>query len=192
LKETEMPTFNWFDIVLCFILLGSVIGGLRAGFARVVVGLVATIAGILAGFWFYRLIAVKLLPHLNGNVDLANLFGFLVIFLGVMIAGALLAAVLSRLFRWIGLSWFDHALGGVAGVVRGVLVVTVLVDVLVAFTPPPAPGFLNDSRVLPYTNQVCGWLIDVAPWELKHSFEKQMHTIEQFWTSGQKQTQQQV
>ncbi|HEX4769336.1 MAG TPA: CvpA family protein [Bryobacteraceae bacterium] len=175
-----MPAFNWFDVALCFILLGSVLGGLRAGFARVAVGLVATIVGIIAGFWFYGLVGAKLLPHLNGNVQLANLLGFFTIFVGVMIAGAILAALLSQLFRWIGLSWFDHALGGVAGIVRGVLVVTVLVDVLVAFTPPPPPGFLNDSRVLPYTNQFSGWLIDIAPWQLKQSFERQMHTIEQF------------
>src|SRR5947209_1608828 len=138
-----MPSFNWFDLVLCLILLASVISGLRAGFARVAIGLVATVTGIVAGFWFYGLISAKLLPHLNGDVHMANLLGFVIIFAGVMIAGALLAALLSQLFRWIGLSWFDHAMGGVAGVIRGVLVVTVLVDVLVAFTPPPPPGFLN-------------------------------------------------
>lgn len=181
-----MHSFNWFDILLAFILLGSVVGGLRAGFARVIVGLVATIMGIVAGFWFYGIVAAKLLPYLNGNVNMANLLGFLIILFGVMILGSLLAALLSRLFQWIGLSWFNHALGGVAGILRGVLMVTVLVDVLVAFAPPPPPAFLNGSRVLPYINQASGWLIDIAPWELKQSFEREMHVIEQFWVPGAK------
>lgn len=186
-----MSSFNWFDVFLGFVLLGSVLGGLRAGFARVVIGLAATIIGMLAGFWFYRLAAEKLLPYLNHNAQMANLVGFLAIFAGVLILGGLLAALLSKVFSWIGLSWFNHALGGVAGFVRGVLVVTILVDVLVAFTPPPTPEFLGDSHLLPYTNEVSAWLIDAAPRELKDSFEQQMNALRQFWTPAHRGAQEQ-
>jgi uncharacterized membrane protein required for colicin V production len=42
--------FNWFDVVLVLVLLWSALTGLRAGLARVVIGLLATIAGFIVGF----------------------------------------------------------------------------------------------------------------------------------------------
>lgn len=178
-----MYGFNWFDLALLLILLGSVAAGLKAGFTRVVIHLFATVAGLLAAFWCYRLVGEKLLPYLNENARVANLFGFLIIFIGVMLIGSAISLLLSRIFRWIGLSWFDHLMGGLAGVLRGAIVITVLVDILVAFTPPPPPAYLDHSRILPYTNQFAGWLIDIAPRELKDSFNEQMHHIRRFWTS---------
>src|ERR1700685_1831463 len=140
-----MP-FNWFDIVLVLILLWSAIAGLRAGFARVVIGLVATVVGLIAGFWFYRIVAVNLMPWLKTPV-VADVLGFLIIFIGIVIVGALIAALFSRLFRWIGLSWFNHLLGGFAGFLRGALIIAAMVGVLVAYSPSPTPNFIESSRI---------------------------------------------
>src|SRR6267378_1035064 len=132
--------FNWFDIALAIVILASAAAGLRTGFARVVVGFAATIAGFLAGFWCYRLVAAKLTWF--SSTAIANVVGFMIIFIGISILGALLAALLSRLLKWVGLSWFNHVLGGAAGFLRGVLVVAVLASVLLAFAPSPTPLYL--------------------------------------------------
>ena len=87
----------------------------------------------------------------------------------------------SRLFNWIGLSSFNHVLGGIAGLLRGALVIAALVDVLVAFSPSPTPLFLNNSRVLPYTIQLSSWLVDLAPRELRDAFTEQMDNLKQLW-----------
>ncbi len=79
--------FNWFDIVLIVIMLWSVLSGLRAGLARVVVGFIAAIFGLLAGFWFYRLMAARLIPWVK-TVTAADILGFLIIFVGVLILGS--------------------------------------------------------------------------------------------------------
>lgn len=160
---------NWFDVVLAVIILLSAMAGLRSGFARVVIGLLATVAGVLLGFWCYRMVAAKLLPYVS-TPALADICGFLIIFFGILIAGSLLAALLSKLFKWIGLSWFDHFLGGVAGFARGVLMVASLAAILVAFVPSPTPAFLTGSRVLPYANEVAAALAQMAPRDLKDSF----------------------
>jgi len=172
--------FNWFDIVLIVIMLWSVLSGLRAGLARVVVGFIAAIFGLLAGFWFYRLMAARLIPWVK-TVTAADILGFLIIFVGVLILGSLISALLSRLFNWIGLSWFNHFLGGIAGLLRGAVVVAALVDVLVAFSPSPTPSFLGNSRVLPYTIQISSWVVSLAPRELKDAFTEQMEILKQFW-----------
>jgi membrane protein required for colicin V production len=175
-----MLTVNVFDILLIIIILASVLAGLRSGLARVVVGLVATVVGFMLGFWCYRMLAVKLTPWV-GTPALANIIGFLAIFISVLILGSLISALLSRLFKWIGLSWFDHFLGGIAGFLRGVLVIAVLADILVAFAPSPMPSFLQRSRVLPYASEISDWLVALAPRELKDAFTQQMQNLRQFW-----------
>jgi len=177
--------FNWFDIVLLITLLCSAFAGLRAGFARVVVGLAATVAGFLMAFWCYRILAAKILPYVH-TPTVANVLGFLAILFGVLIVGSLIAALVSKLLKGVGLSWLNHLMGGVAGVVRGILVIAVVVAALVAFSPSPPPEFLNDSKLLPYASELSGALAIAAPRELRDAFDAQMQTIRQLWTPEQK------
>lgn len=176
-----MWSFNWLDIALVVLIVASAIAGLRTGFARVVIGLIATVAGIVAGFWCYRIVAAQLLAWTRLDERTANIFGFLVVFVGVLILGALVATLLARLFRWMGLSWFDHLLGGVAGFIRGALVIAVLADVFVAFAPSPVPAFIQSSRVLPYASELGIALAQLAPRELKDSFNRQLDNLKQLW-----------
>jgi membrane protein required for colicin V production len=174
-----LQSFNWFDLALGLIIIVSTVSGLRSGFARVVVGLIATVIGFMMGFWCYRIVAAKLVPYIH-NVSAANTIGFLLIFVAVALAGALIAALLSSIFKWVGLSWFNHLLGGAAGLFRGALVVAVMANILVAFAPSPTPLFLQQSTVLPYANQVASLLAQLAPQELKDSFDQQMQNLKQF------------
>ena len=170
---------DWFDVVLALILVLSAVAGLRSGFIRVVIGIIATLAGVLTGFWCYRLVAVKLHPYFSPTVS--NVFGFVFIFFGIVLLGALLAALLGRLFQSIGLSWFDHFMGGIAGTVRGVLLVAGLAAVLVAFVPSPTPDFLRQSRILPYATEVAAALAQTAPHDLKDAFHHQWTNLKQIW-----------
>jgi membrane protein required for colicin V production len=174
-----LQQFNWFDLVLGLVIFVSAVSGLRTGFARVVIGLAAIVVGFMLGFWSYRLVAVKLMPLVH-NVSAANTLGFFIIFMAVVIVGTLIATLLSSIFKWVGLSWFNLLLGGAAGLVRGALVVAVLADVLVAFAPSPTPMFLQESTVLPYANQVASVLSLFAPQALKDSFEQQMQNLKQY------------
>ncbi len=183
-----METFtslNWLDIALALIIVVSAIAGLRAGFTRVVIGLVATVVGLIAGFWCYRLVGEQLRPWIS-SPQVANGIGFFLIFFGVTLLGSLLAALLSRLLRWVGLSWFNYLLGGVAGFARGALVVAVLANVLVAFAPSPLPAFLRTSRVLPYADGVASVLAEFAPQQLKDSFSRQMDNLKQIWAAHER------
>lgn len=175
-----MIPFNWFDVALVLIILWSAITGLRAGLARVVVGFIAAIIGLMAGFWCYRMMAEKLMPWVK-TATVANIFGFLIIFVGVLILGALISALLSRLLRWFGLSWFNHFLGGVAGFLRGAVVIAALTDMIVAFSPSPTPEFLEHSRVLPYASEMASWLVSLAPRQLQDAFDEQMQNLRRFW-----------
>jgi len=180
-----LTSLNWLDILLALIIVISAIAGLRAGFTRVVIGLLATIVGLVAGFWFYRLVGDQLRGWIS-TPAVANAVGFFLIFFGVALLGSIIAALLSRMLRWVGLSWFNYLLGGVAGFARGALVVAVLANVLVAFAPTPVPNYLRNSRVLPYANGVASVLAELAPRQLKDSFSQRMDALKQFWAAHEK------
>jgi membrane protein required for colicin V production len=176
-----MLLLNWLDISLAVIILWSALSGLRAGLARVIVGLIATVVGLLAGFWCYRLVGAKLLPWVKTETA-ANILGFLLILCGTLVLGALIGSLLSRLFQWIGLSWFNHLLGGLAGALRGALIISAMLDFFVAFSPSPTPAVLEKSQVLPYVSRLSGWLVDLAPRELKDAFTEQLQNLRQIWS----------
>lgn len=180
-----LTSLNWLDIVLAIVILFSAVAGLRAGFTRVVIGLLATIVGLIAGFWCYRIVGDQL-RGLITTPAIANAVGFFLIFFGVALLGSIVAALLSKLLRWVGLSWFNYLLGGVAGFARGALVVAVLANVLVAFAPSPVPNYLRNSRVLPYANGVASVLAEFAPRQLKDSFSRQMENLKQIWAEHER------
>src|SRR3954471_5684793 len=175
-----MLTLNWLDVVLLVAIAWSALTGLRAGLARVVVGLVATVVGFMAGFWCYRLVGAKLAPWIKTEA-LANVAGFFIIFAGTILIGTLIASLLSKLFRWVGLSWFNHLLGGLAGFLRGTLVIAATLNFIVAFAPSPLPGAFEHSRVLPYVTQVSLWMTGLAPRDLKDAFTAQLKNLRQLW-----------
>ncbi len=180
MSKLGVVPFTSVDLCLGIILLWSAIAGLRAGLARVIIGTGATIVGILFGFWCYRLVGVKLLPWVRTEA-LANVLGFLLIFCGALIVGSVLAAILSRLFRWIGLSWFDHFLGGLAGLARGAILIAASLDFAIAFAPSPIPQAVQQSRILPYATTVSAWLVELAPRELRDAFTQQLENLRQLW-----------
>lgn len=175
-----MIPINWLDCILLLVMLASFLSGLKTGFVRVVVHLLATVGGLLAGFWCYGILGAELHPWIHDAIA-ANLAGFTLIFLGVMLAGSLIGMVIARMFRFVGLGWLDHLLGGAAGLLRGALLVAVVVAAIVAFTPGPTPGFLRDSKVLPYATEISTVIAEFAPHELKDGFAQQMERLKQLW-----------
>jgi len=106
------------DLVLVAIVGGSVVSGFLTGFARAAVGFAATVTGILFGFWFYGIPAAWIRGYVS-SPTFSNVAGFLVVFFAFALLGALIGKVLSKLFKWTGLSWLDRIMGAGFGLVRG-------------------------------------------------------------------------
>jgi membrane protein required for colicin V production len=172
---------NWLDIVLLLILIVSVVTSFRKGFSREVIGLVAVIAALLAGSWFYGTAGSFLAPYLSSRA-LANLLGFLLVFGIVMLAGAAVSAVLGRFLKVTGLSIFDHILGAGFGVVRGLVVAVAMILALMAFTPgEQAPSSVVHSRLAPYVADAARVASSMAPRELKDGFRKSYGEAKDAW-----------
>ncbi|MBV8844276.1 MAG: CvpA family protein [Bryobacterales bacterium] len=171
---------SFLDLLLALVLVASVITGFTAGFARAGVGFCAVIAGILFGYWFYGVPAAWMNTYLNSDTA-SDLLGFLVVFLAFVVAGALVGAALAKIFKWTGLTWLDRLLGGAFGIVRGALVSIALVSVLLAFAPRPLPGWIVDSRLLPYVAGASSVATAVAPRAVTDAFHNSLAEIRKLW-----------
>ena len=168
------------DVIILAVIGVSIGTGFQAGFARVGIGFLAAVLGVLFGFWFYGTPAEWVHKYVH-STTVSNLIGFILVFWGFLLAGALIGKILSKLFKWTGLSWLDRLMGAVFGLVRGALITVAIIAVLMAFTPKPLPNWMVDSKVLPYAMDASGVLTALAPNAIKDAFRGSMHDMRKIW-----------
>jgi membrane protein required for colicin V production len=161
---------NWLDLVLGVTLLVSVVSGLKDGFVKTCIGFFASILGLVMGLQYYRQVGVSLRPYIH-TVSHANLAGFLIIFFGISILGAVAAVILRRFVREIHLGGVDRIAGGAFGVVRGILFATVTIWVLLAFVPA-SNLLVSGSRLAPGVMSAARRVADSSPDDVKESFRR--------------------
>lgn len=171
---------NWLDIVLAVIFGVSVGSGIWKGFFRLSIGLAATVLSILLASWFYGVAASFYAPYLKEET-LANFLGFVSILGVVQVAGLGLAKLLATVFKKVGLGWVDRLLGGLFGLVRALLIASVLVMVLTAFTWNPPPNGLSESRLAPYVMEGARILVYLTPREIRDGFQANYAKLKEKW-----------
>ena len=164
-------SWNWVDILIASVLVLSMVVGFRDGFVRIVVGFGAAVVGFLAASWFHGAAAGPLLPYVK-DPRIANLLGFLAVLLGVIAVGALIAFVLTRTLKLVGLSFVNRSLGALLGAVRGFVFLAVLTMVLMAFLPRHIPAALQRSQLAPYLVGGTRALSELTPYRIKRQVER--------------------
>ncbi len=179
---------NWLDWILLLVIAGSIIASFRTGFSRELIGLISMVVALFCGLWFYGSAGAFLLPYVSSK-EIAYLCGFLIVFLGVLIAGAIVGALFGRLVKAAGLGLFDRILGAGFGAVRGMLFAVALILAIVAFAPgggnaPPAA--VVHSRFAPYVIDTAHLFAALAPRELKDNFRKHYGQVKSIWDEAVK------
>lgn len=172
---------NWLDLLMGFLAAMLVIQGLRQGFTRLAIGLLAALAGVVLAAWMYGSAGAFLLPYVSSPA-LAHIAGFLLVFVGVQLAGSALAWGLGRLYKWTGLTLLDRLLGAVFGLVKATLVGVVIVMILTGFPLSPVPNSIKNSVAAPYLIEVSHVLVQLAPRELKDGFAATYERIKKIWS----------
>jgi membrane protein required for colicin V production len=123
--------------------------------------------GYLLAAWQYHRLADWIAPHLK-SPWLGDVAAFVVIFVAVVI----LAGIAGRIARWAmkeaGLSLFDRLLGGLLGVVKGALFVSIILMGVTAFAPTST--WLEGSELAPYFLVIGRAAIWVTPSQLRAKF----------------------
>ena len=131
-----------FDIAVITIFLVSLLLGCWRGLLYEVLSL----AGWPIAFVLSKLYAgsiTSMMPGTQEDIRLAAAYA--VVFVAVLVLWGMLAWLLSRLVKAIGLGWMDGLLGGLFGALRGALVILGLVW-LSGLTPVPEQPFWRAAQ----------------------------------------------
>ncbi len=130
-----------FDYAVIAILALSVIFGWWRGLVYEVLSLAGWVVALVVS----RLFAEKLAPLLPLAQEYLRLtVAYALLFMCTLLACGVVAWLLSRLVKLVGLGWLDSSLGAVFGALRGVLVLLVLV-LLAGLTGLPHQAFWQSA-----------------------------------------------
>ena len=148
-----MGILNLLDILLIIVLFLSIFFGILKGFIRELFSLAFFIIGVV--FLFYYEVGELFMPYLK-NREVSNFAGFITIFVVVSIIGSLVTFLIKKLFSFEPMKSIDRILGGVFGLLRGILIASIIVFALIVF--PVNDNLVTKSRLSPYiltTIEVC-------------------------------------
>jgi len=125
---------DWVDLIVLAVLAGSIFLGMVQGFFRTVCSLLGLVLGVVLASWNYVRLAMVFKRVLRIDA-IADTVAFLLIAALVMIMANVAGILFKRFFRWMGLGCMDTLGGAIAGLMQGILLVTVCLLVTVAFFP---------------------------------------------------------
>lgn len=131
-----------FDYAVLVVVGMSLLISLMRGLVREVL----SVAGWVMAWYIAKAYSMQLVPLLPADIPsdkLKMLAAFLIVFLAVLLLTSLLSIALSSLFKSVGLGWINRIFGGVFGLARGLLIVTVFVMLAGMTKLPQDPRWAN-------------------------------------------------
>jgi membrane protein required for colicin V production len=117
------------DWVILAILAASVLLGLWRGLVYEVLSVLNWLAAFVLAQWLASR-AAALMPLSAAGESVRYAAGFVVVFIGALFVGGLVAWLIKKLVEAVGLRPVDRALGGIFGLVRGTVAVLALAVVV--------------------------------------------------------------
>lgn len=153
-----MNLVDW--IILGVTLLSAIVGFYR-GFIRETLSLISWILAIWAAFTFAEPASVWFSRYIE-TPQLRLVAAFAAIFVATLLVFSVLSYLLCRLLLVSGIAGTDRILGGLFGIVRAVVLVSVLL--LLARIPGyPQETWWQQSMLIPQLNPVVVFFYDLLP-----------------------------
>lgn len=126
---------NWLDIVILCIIILLIINGIRKGFILSLATLVALILGIWAAIHFSWYVSGFLNKTFHPSGTWLTILSYTLTFLLVVLAVILVAKLLEKVVKTAGLGLANRLIGGMFGLLKGIIGVSVLLFLIVTFDP---------------------------------------------------------
>lgn len=139
--------WTYWDFIFAGIILISTGFALTKGLVREITSIIALIGGFILAVIYYPAVASRL-NAFSRTESIANLLGFMIIFLSCILFGAVAAWIINRFLKAASLKWFDRILGGIFGFLRGWAISSILVIAIISF--PSSENPMTRSTLAPY------------------------------------------
>ena len=153
--------------------------GLVKGLVRILIGLGAVVAAFALAAGFHRPVASRL-GWMDAPEEIRLLLAYALIFIGVMLGGAAVAAVTRTILRAAMLGWADRLGGALLGLATATLTAALVVVPLVAYSPS-GRALVDRSVLAPYVTAVADLAAPFVPESLSRLYEDRMRALRQVW-----------
>ncbi len=170
---------NPFDVFIILIMGYSIIRGLFRGLVKEVSSIIGVLGGFYAAYSYYPMVA-KLLSGVIDEQSYLNILSFLIIFCSILIIISILGVVIKYLLNVAFLGWVDRICGLGFGLIKGVLIVTVIFIILTTFLSKGAP-IIKKSILAPHVIWISEKMVGLVSDDMKKDFFTKLDEFKKAW-----------
>lgn len=155
--------FQWLDVILVVIMLISALLAMTRGLTREMLSIMSWALAALAALFIYPLYRDTVRQWIEPDI-LADGVLIVTVFVLVLIAVSLITVRLSNRVLDSRIGAVDSTLGFVFGLVRGLILVVIAYELLIAITPKETlPSWVTQARSLPVIESTGKAIISLLP-----------------------------
>jgi membrane protein required for colicin V production len=170
---------NPFDVFIIIVVCYSVVRGLFRGLVKEVSSIMGVLGGFYAAYSYYPVVA-KLITGIVRDPSYLNILSFLIIFCAILIIISIIGVVIKYLLNVAFLGWIDRLCGVIFGLIKGVLIVTVLFIILTTFLPRGA-ALIKQSVLAPHVIWISERMVNVVSKEIRQDFFGKLGEFKKAW-----------
>jgi membrane protein required for colicin V production len=153
-------------ILVIAVLAWFFIAGLRRGLIRQALEVIGIVVAFLAAFYFAHLLAVWIDSRISVDYRVSLTIAALAIFTGIVIFVHFVGLGLQKLFKLTIMGMFDHLAGGLFGALKGVLLVSMALSIIMVLPIPDA--YKDEVKEDPVTGMIYPVLKDIFNLTMSH------------------------
>lgn len=156
-----------------------VLRGVFRGLIKEMSSILGVLAGFYAAYSYYTVIA-GLLSRWISSAAYLNIVSFLILFCGVFFIISILGVIIKYVLDIAFMGWVDRVCGAGFGIIKGILIVSVLLIIFTAFLPKNA-SFVKDSVLSSHVAFVSEKMARIVSKDLKSEFLSKISELKKSW-----------